>query len=86
MKVSPKGFIEPTAMNLLCDKIRILLENRKNVPLASDYRELRRYTTLMRCFTNCERDHIEATFMNYQCWTRKQNDRISKTEAQAGID
>ena len=75
MSISLKGIVEPTAMNLLCDKIRILLESRKNVPLASDYRELRRYTTLMRCFTICERDHIESCFMGYQCWKRKQSSR-----------
>ena len=73
MNVSPKGIVEPTTMNLLCDKIRILLESRKNVPLASDYRELRRYTMLMRCFTICERDHIESCFMGYICWKKKRD-------------
>lgn len=71
MKINPKGIVEPTEMNQLCDMIRIMLEDRKNVPLNSDWRCLQRYTGLMRCFTICERNHIEACFESYLSWKRK---------------
>lgn len=71
MTTTPKGFVEPTEMNALCDKIRVLLENRKNVALESDWLALQRYTTLTRCFTICERNSIESIFGSYLGWKRR---------------
>ena len=71
MKISPKGFVEPTEMDMLCNKIRILLENRNNVTTESEWLTLRGYTNLMRCFTICERDHIESSYELFLWWKRK---------------
>lgn len=71
MKINPKGIVEPIEMNILYDKIRILLGDRKNVANESDWLSLQRYTTKMRCFTYCERDNIESCFEDYLRWKRK---------------
>ena len=61
-KNSPKGFVEPTEMNGLCEKIRALLRDRNNVALQSDWEALERFTTVMRCFTLAERDLIDNCY------------------------
>lgn len=73
MNINPKGIVEPTEMNMLCDKLRILLESRKNVPLESDRLCLQRYTTLMRCFTVRERNHIDSCFGSYLSWNQRKD-------------
>jgi len=62
IKISPKGFVEPYEMHDLCQKIRELLADRKNVALQPDWEALERCTTLMRCYTFAERDLIDNCY------------------------
>jgi len=61
-KISPRGIVEPTEMNGLCEKIRALRQDRKNVVLQSDWEALERFTTLLRCFSFAERDLIDNCY------------------------
>jgi hypothetical protein len=57
-KVSPKGFVEPTEMNSLCDNIRELLADENSLWEQGQRERLQRYTELQRCFTEAEADDI----------------------------
>lgn len=61
-KISPKGFVEPVEMPALCEKIRELLADERNVYLQSDWEAMERFTTLLRCFTFAERDLINNCY------------------------
>lgn len=78
MKTAPKGFVEPTEMDALCEKIRVLLLDRKNVALENDWRFLQQCvaitmpgTVFKRQFTNCERDCINSIYGSYEVWKRR---------------
>ena len=71
MKISPKGIVEPTEMNSLCDKLRILLADRENVVSETDWNCFQHCTRLLRCFTYCERDAIDSCYGLYLWWQRK---------------
>ena len=60
--INPKGIVEPTEMHGLCEKIRKLLSDRKNVALESDWEALQNNTTAMRCFTFAERNRIDNCY------------------------
>lgn len=74
-KVSPKGIVEPTEMSILCNKIRILLENESNTWTYMQRIRLQAYTKLQRCFTEAEAEDIGQLFYMYQRKNKRANER-----------
>lgn len=70
-KIMPKGIVEPTEMQGICNKIRMLLSNRKNVALTTDWERLQELTKKERCFTTGERDLVELLYGLYEGYKQK---------------
>lgn len=84
MSKAPKGFVETSEMKELCNKIRELLSDKKNMALSTERAHLQRLIQmtenplLRRRFTIGTRELIEMRYEQYKDWKKKKAEKAKR--------